>query len=68
MLLGDSAGIKYDTGMEDPNKGTIRDSLFSKMLKEYEDDLKKKDVKAAVKEVKESDEEEKPKGLMARRK
>lgn len=68
MLLGDSAGIKYDTGMEDPNKGTIRDSLFSKMLKEYEDDLKKKDVKEAVKEVKESEEEEKPKGLMARRK
>ena len=68
MLLGDSAGIKYDTGMEDPNKGTIRDSLFSKMIREYETTLENKSVKEVIDEATKSEEKEEPKGLMARRK
>ena len=65
MLIGDSAKIKYDTGLENPEKGRIRESLLGS-LKEK---LKAKEQKNS--KIKEEDiveeEEEKPKGLMARR-
>jgi hypothetical protein len=72
MMIGDSAGIKYDDGMNDPNKPTIRDSAIAKAVAEYEKELKDVDVKEVVESLSDPDmeepEAEKPKGLMARRK
>jgi hypothetical protein len=68
MMVGDSAGIEYDTGLEDPKKNEIRDSLFAKLINKYEKKVKSVDLEPVSKEVEEEKEEvEKPSGLMARR-
>jgi len=64
MLIGDSADIKYTTGLEDPNKDLVSDSMLAKIKNELEN--KKEDTKEEVK--KEVVPEEEPKGLMARKK
>ena len=64
MLIGDSANIKYTTGLEDPSKDLVSDSMLAKIKNELEN--KKEDTKEEVK--KEIVSEEKPKGLMARKK
>lgn len=68
MMVGDSAGIKYDKGLEDPNKPKIRDSLFAKMIAKYENKVNNTDMdKEVQEEVEEQVETVQPSGLMARR-
>ena len=64
-LIGDSAKIKYDTGLENPEKGRIRESLLGS-LKEKLKAKEQKNSKTKEEDIVE-EEEEKPKGLMARR-
>tara|TARA_R110002012_G_scaffold237941_1_gene411720 strand:- start:170 stop:667 length:498 start_codon:yes stop_codon:yes gene_type:complete len=66
MMLGDSAGIKYDKGLNDPNKPLLRDSAIAKAVAEYENKIEDKDTTTKEKEV--IEEEDEPSGLMARRK
>lgn len=64
MMLGDSAGIKYETGLTNPDSDKPRDSLLAKYAMEYKNKLKETDTE----EVKEEPvKEDKPTGLMARR-
>jgi len=66
MMIGDSAGVKYDKGLENPNKPILRDSTIAKAVAEYEAKIEDKDV---VEETKDEEiEDEEPTGLMARRK
>jgi len=83
MLVGDMAGIKYDSGMENPNKGKTRDTLLesvrSKLQTELdakegmlfnEDEIKEEDdiEMDDTSDISMEDEEmEESKGLMARR-
>jgi len=65
MLIGDSAGIEYDSGLEDnPNKDRVRRSLVEKTLRKLEDNIEdnKQDD-----ETPEEETEETSTGLMARR-
>ena len=66
MMLGDSAGIEYETGLQNPNKNKTRDSALAKYAIEYNKNLKDIDVKELVSE-KEEEDDATPKGLMARR-
>jgi len=70
MMLGDSAGVKYQTGLDNPNKGKTRDTLLSKVAKKYTKTLEEVDVKEVIEETEEEGEEEAQysSGLMARRK
>ena len=66
MMIGDSAGVKYDKGLENHNKPIIRDSTIAKAVAEYEAKIEDKDV---VEETEDKEvEDEEPTGLMARRK
>jgi hypothetical protein len=66
MMIGDSAGVKYDKGLENPNKPIIRDSTIAKAVAEYEAKIEDKDV---VEETEDKEvEDEEPTGLMTRRK
>ena len=65
MMIGDSAGVKYDKGLENPNKPILRDSTIAKAVAEYEAKIEDKDV---VEETEDKEvEDEEPTGLMARR-
>lgn len=65
MMLGDSAGIDYETGLQNPNRNKARDSQLAKYAMQYKKTLDKVDTKEmAVEET----EDEQPTGLMARRK
>tara|TARA_R110000803_G_scaffold159985_1_gene223987 strand:+ start:270 stop:767 length:498 start_codon:yes stop_codon:yes gene_type:complete len=66
MMIGDSAGVKYDKGLENPNKPIIRDSTIAKAVAEYEAKIEDKDVVEETEDKAVEDEE--PTGLMARRK
>jgi len=69
MLLGDSAGIKYQTGLEE-EKEEISDAKIAKAVSSYKKTVKEKDL-AKPKEVETKEEpevEDEPAGLMARRK
>ena len=68
MMLGDSADIKYDKGLNDPNKPLLRDSSIAKAIAKYEENIKDKDITIEKEEVEEVEEVEEPTGLMARRK
>ena len=70
MMLGDAAGVKYESGLDNPNKGATRDTLLAKVASQYK--LEETDIKEAVEE-KEEEKDEEPEtqyssGLMARRK
>lgn len=68
MMLAESAGIEYDSGLEDPEKKKTRKSLLAKYAVEYQRELDKIDLDKIVEDKDEEEEaEEKPKGLMARR-
>ena len=67
MLLGDSAGIEYDAGLNDPDSKKTRSSLLAKTVAKYGKTLEDVDVKEIKEEAEEEDEEPKT-GLMARRK
>lgn len=67
MLLGDSAGVKYNKGTEDPDSEKTRKSLLAKYASQYEKQLNTVDVKELVEES-DDEQEDEPTGLMARRK
>jgi len=68
MMLGDSAGIEYDKGMNDPNKTALRSSSKAKIISEYEKKLDSKDDLKEIQKDNIEEEVEEPTGLMARRK
>ena len=68
MMIGDSAGIKYDSGMQDPAKPKTRDTLIAKVISKYEKEVADADLSEREEKEKATEEEiEEPKGLMARR-
>jgi len=78
MLVGDMAGVKYDSGMENPNKGKTRDTLLESIRTKLQREIEAKEgllfdedelESDTTEEMKEQEEEsaEEPKGLMARR-
>ena len=70
MLIGDSAGIKYTTGLDNPNKikssNPTRESLLSKVAMKYKKVVDEVDF-TEDKEEEVEEEEPKAKGLMSRR-
>ena len=76
MLVGDMADVKYDSGMENPNKGKTRDTLMQSVKTKlqrkmeekeaflFDEDEDEEDIADIEQEQEESEE---PKGLMARR-
>ena len=75
MLVGDSSGIKYDSGLENPNKGQTRDTMINKVRVELEERMRQKegmfideeDEAVDTEEEEEIIAEEEPMGLMSRR-
>ena len=77
MLLGDSAGIKYETGLDNPNEiktsNKTRQSLLSKVAVEYKSVLDEADLEPIMPDEDDVEDEavveetEKPSGLMMRR-
>ena len=76
MLVGDSSGVEYDSGMENPNKGQTRDTLLNNVRAELETRMKQKEGmlfdEEGVKEEATEEEpmemsQEEPMGLMSRR-
>jgi|TARA_Y100000022_G_scaffold171256_1_gene157642 hypothetical protein len=68
MMLGDAADVKYETGLDNPNKGVTRDTLLAKVASQYKEKLEDTDIKEAVEEKDDEPEEQYSSGLMARRK
>jgi len=72
MLLGDSAGIKYNNGLDNPNEiktsNPTRDTLLTKVAMQYKGKLDEADFEDTTDDTVEEEEEiEEPTGLMARR-
>ena len=74
MLVGESSGVKYDSGMENPNKGQTRDTMLNKVRMELEERVRQKegmfieeDETVDMEEEEEIVAEEEPMGLMSRR-
>jgi hypothetical protein len=68
MMIGDSAKIEYDKGLEDPNAEKTRGSLIAKVINNYSKELE--DVNFSAEEeqnVEVTQEDNMQKGLMARR-
>lgn len=66
MLLGDKAGIKYNTGMERDTKSETEDAAIASVLEDLERELDNKDSDITTEEEP-MDNESEPMGLMARR-
>ena len=70
MMVGDSAGIKYDSGMTDTSKPKTRDTFIAKVISDYEKEIEGVNLTDDTPDVAKEEEEEvieEPKGLMARR-
>jgi hypothetical protein len=78
MLVGDMADVKYDSGMENPNKGKTRDTMIESIRTKLEREIDAKEgmlfsENTSDEEQEEEEttdveiEDEEPKGLMARR-
>jgi hypothetical protein len=68
MLIGDKAGIKYNTGIDRDEGEETKDAMISSVLEELERDLDKDASGIAGEEEEQSTEtENEPMGLMARR-
>tara|TARA_E500000318_G_C3476717_1_gene178760 strand:+ start:228 stop:731 length:504 start_codon:yes stop_codon:yes gene_type:complete len=68
MLIGDSAGVEYETGLDNPEKIKTRPSLVAKLKQKLQDEKDEKEEEPVEPETEEQDDEkEEPKGLMARR-
>lgn len=68
MLIGDSAGVEYETGLDNPEKVKTRPSLVAKLKQKLQDEKDEKEEEPVEPETEEQDnEKEEPKGLMARR-
>lgn len=64
MLIGDNAGVKYDSGLTDVPDNTTKDTLIEAVRKEMQQKIDESEEEPEVEEVKE---EEPKSGLMARR-
>ena len=64
MMLAESAGIEYDSGLNDPDRNMARDSQLAKYALQYKRSLDEVDTKEMADKV---EDDEEPKGLMARR-
>ena len=64
MLIGDSEDIKYNTGLDNPEKDLVSDSMLAKIKQEMQNN---KDEEKQEEEIKIPVDDE-PKGLMARKK
>ena len=68
MMIGDSAGVEYETGLDNPEKIKTRPSLVAKLKQKLQDEKDEKEEEPVEPETEEQDDEkEEPKGLMARR-
>ena len=71
MMIGDSAEIKYNTGLDNPNEiktsNPTRESLLTKVAMQYKDKLEEVDFENVDEETVEEEPTEEPTGLMARR-
>ena len=68
MLIGDSAGVKYDSGLEDsPNKNKMRKTQAEKILRKLEQKIDDKEDTPAKETVEDKTPMDTPSGLMARR-
>ena len=70
MMLAESAGIEYDSGLDVPNKDKVRDSLIAKYAMQYEKELENIDTKEIAQQVDEDGPEKLDSmftGLMSRR-
>ena len=67
MMLGDSAGIEYETGLQNPDRNKARDSQLAKYALRYRKSLKDIDTEAMADNTTEEKEDQHT-GLMARRK
>ena len=75
MLVGDMADVKYDSGMENPNKGKTRDTMLESIRTKLEREIKAKEgmifdedeIDSEMLEEKSQEDNEESKGLMARR-
>lgn len=66
MLIGDQNKVKYTSGLENDNIKTT-DSMISRALDEAMKNVKEEQPDVVVEEPTNTDTEEEPKGLMARR-
>ena len=64
MMLAESAGIDYDSGLNDPEGEKTSPVFFAKYVSKYKNKLDEMDIDELQAEP---EEEEEPKGLMARR-
>tara|TARA_X000001036_G_C20355620_1_gene674400 strand:+ start:137 stop:643 length:507 start_codon:yes stop_codon:yes gene_type:complete len=67
MMLGDSAGIEYETGLQNPDANKPRDSQLAKYAMKYKKSIDKVDLEELKEADTEDDKDDEPKGLMARR-
>jgi hypothetical protein len=71
MMIGDSAEIEYNTGLDNPNEiktsNPTRESLLTKVAMQYKDKLEEVDFENLDEETIEEEPTEEPTGLMARR-
>lgn len=65
MLIGDNAGVKYDSGLTDVPDNRTKDTLIEAVRKEMQQKIDESEETPEAEEVKE--EEEPKSGLMARR-
>ena len=66
MLIGDNAGVNYDTGLTDAPNNTTKDTLIEAVRKEMQEKIN--ETEEVSKEPEQEEIEEEPKsGLMARR-
>jgi hypothetical protein len=71
MFMAESADVEYVSGLDNPEKGKISKAKMAKILQELEREVGELDEPETTEELKaeeSDDEEEMPKGLMARRK
>jgi len=68
MMLGDAAGVKYESGVDNPDKNKTRETLLTKVAMNYDKKLKEIDVKEVIEEKEEEPDVQYSSGLMARRK
>ena len=67
MMLAESAGIEYDSGLNDPEENKTKPTFFAKYLRQYNKKLEETDIDTLIEEeVEENDKQ--PTGLMSRRK
>lgn len=70
MMLAESAGIDYDSGLNNPEETKTKPTFFARYLKKYNDKLQETDIEELQEEAtaEKSEETEEPVGLMSRRK